>query len=76
MSAHFVLGVLQVEHEGPVLVLVAAVGVKTEVEHFLLDGDGQPRHLVLSLLQIVAVVHPGGGGKKTRTFCLPFEKRW
>ena len=57
---HFVFGIFQVEHEGPVFVLVLAVSVEAEVEHLLLDGDGEPRHLTLGHFQIVAVAHPGG----------------
>ena len=57
---HFVFRVLEVEHEGPVLVLVLAVSAKAEVKHLLLNGNCQPSHLTLSHFQIITVAHSGG----------------
>lgn len=57
---HFVFRILQVEHKGPVFVLVLAVSAKAEVEHFLFNGNRQPCHLTLSHFQIITVAHPGG----------------
>lgn len=56
---HFVFRIFQVEHEGPVFVLVLAVGAKAEVEHFLFNGNCQPSHLTLCHFQIITVAHPG-----------------
>lgn len=39
MLTHFVFRIFQVEHEGPVLVLVLAVSAKAKVEHFLFNGN-------------------------------------
>lgn len=55
-----VFGVLQVEHEAPVLVLVLAVRAQAEVEHLFLNVDSQFSHLVLRHIQIITVTHPGG----------------
>lgn len=60
MLTHFVFRILQIEHEGPVLVFVFAVGAETQVEHLLFDGKCQSPHLALGHLQIIAVAHPGG----------------
>lgn len=59
LLTHFVFRILEVEHEGPVLVLILAVGAKAEVEHFLLNGNCQPSHLTLAHFKIIAVAHPG-----------------
>ena len=57
-TTHLVFGVLQVEHEGAVLVLVLAVRVHAQVKHLFLDGHRHPANLALSHLQVVAVTHP------------------
>lgn len=57
---HFVFGIFQVEHEGPVFVLVLAVSAEAEVEHFFFNGNCQPSHFTLSHFQVVTVAHPGG----------------
>lgn len=60
MQTHFVFRIFQVEHQGPVFVLVLAVGAEAEVEHLLFNGECKSCHLALSHIQIVAVTHPGG----------------
>ena len=53
-----VFGVFQIEHEGPILVLVLAVSVKAQVEHLLFNGNSQFPHLALRHIQIITVTHP------------------
>lgn len=59
-QTHFVFRIFQVEHEGPVFVLVLAVCVQAEVEHFLLNGNRQSAHLTLCHFKVIAVTDPGG----------------
>lgn len=41
LLTYFVFGIFQVEHEGPVFVLVLAVSLEAEVKHFLFNCNGQ-----------------------------------
>lgn len=58
MLANLVFRVLEVEHEGSVFVLVFAVSVHVQIEHFFLNADSQLAHLTLRHGEIITVAHP------------------
>ena len=71
MMTHFVFRIFEVEHEGPVFILVLAVSAQAEVKHFLLNGNCKSSHLAFCHFQIITVTNPGRG--KDNIFCLdPF----